>query len=85
MAAIAGAAVAATFRMQTGGGAAHTDLACEVLCGLSSELVAHLSGIARQNLPEDGVEPAYEVWRQRLAEQFATPLENPSGQQEKTA
>lgn len=82
---VAGAAVAATFRMQTGGVAAHTDLACEVLCGLSSELVAHLSGIARQNLPEDGVEPAYEVWRQRLAEQFATPLENPSGQQEKTA
>ena len=69
---VAGAAVAATFRMQTGGVAAHTDLACEVLCGLSSEIVAHIADFARYNLPPDGAEPAYEIWRQRLADQFAT-------------
>jgi hypothetical protein len=67
----AGAAVAATFRMQTGGVAAHTDLACEVLCGLSSAMVAHLANLARADLPADGAEPAYEIWRQRLAVQFA--------------
>lgn len=81
---VAGAAVAATFRMQTGGVAAHTDLACEVLCGLSSELVAQIAGIARQNLPQDGAEPAYEIWRQRLADQFATTTESKQQQQEKT-
>lgn len=73
---VAGAAVAATFRMQTGGVAAHTDLACEVLCGLSSEMVAHIASLARRNLPPDGAEPAYEIWRQRLAHQFATSPES---------
>jgi hypothetical protein len=68
----AGAAVAATFRMQTGGVAEQTDLACEVLCGLSSKMVAHIANIARQNLPPDGAEPTYEIWRQYLADQFAT-------------
>lgn len=68
----AGAAVAAKFRMQTGGSATHTDLACEVLCGLSSEMVAHIANLACKDLPPDGVEPAYEIWRQRLADQFAT-------------
>jgi enediyne biosynthesis protein E3 len=72
----AGAAVAATFRLQTGGSATHTDLACEVLCGLSSELVAHIADLARKDLPPDGAEPAYEVWRHRLAAQFATPAES---------
>lgn len=72
----AGTAVAAKFRMQTGGVAAHTDLACEVLCGLSSEMVAHIADLARNNLPPDGVEPAYEIWRQRLADQFATWIES---------
>jgi hypothetical protein len=68
----AGAAVAATFRMQTGGVAEQTDLACEVLCGLSSAQVAQICNKERKDLPPDGVEPAYEVWRQRLACRFAT-------------
>jgi len=67
----AGAAVAATFRMQTGGVAVHTDLACEVLCGLSSKEVAHIANVARKSLPPDGAEPAYEIWRQYLANRFA--------------
>ena len=72
----AGAAVAAKFRIQTGGVAVHTDLACEALCGLSSEMVAHIANLARHDLPPDGVEPAYEIWRQRLADQFATWAQN---------
>lgn len=78
----AGAAVAAKFRLQTGGSAAHTDLACEVLCGLSSKMVAHIANLARKDLPLDGVEPAYEIWRQRLAEQFATWAESEPEQKE---
>ena len=67
----AGAAVAATFRMQTGGVAEQTDLACEALCGLSSAQVAQICNEERENLPPAGVEPAYEIWRQRLARRFA--------------
>lgn len=67
----AGAAVAATFRMQSGGVALQTDLACEVLCGHTGSEVARVCRAARENLPPDGVEPAYELWRQRLAQQFA--------------
>jgi enediyne biosynthesis protein E3 len=78
----AGAAVAAKFRMQTGGSAAHTDLACEVLCGRSSKTVAHIANRALTNLPPDGVEPAYEIWRQRLADQFATLVESVPEQKE---
>lgn len=78
----AGAAVAAKFRLQTGGSAAHTDLACEVLCGLKSDLVAHIADLACKDLPPDGVEPAYEIWRQRLARQFALPAEDISESKE---
>lgn len=67
----AGAAVAATFRMQTGGAAEQTNLACEVLCGLSSAQVARLGREIRSQLPPDGAVPAYEIWRLRLAQQFA--------------
>ncbi len=66
-----GATMAATFRQQAGNPAQHTDLACEVFCGLSGEMAAHLADIARKDLPADGVEPAYEIWRQRIQAQFA--------------
>ncbi|HEY1349651.1 MAG TPA: DUF1702 family protein [Ktedonobacteraceae bacterium] len=68
----AGAAVAATFRMQTGGVAEQTDLACEVLCGLDSAQVASICRQMRAQLPPEGAEPAYEIWRQRLAQRFAS-------------
>jgi enediyne biosynthesis protein E3 len=67
----AGAAVAATSRMQTGGVAEQTDLACEALCGLTSAQVAEIGNAEREGLPPDGAEPAYEIWRQRLAQRFS--------------
>jgi hypothetical protein len=67
----AGAAVAATYRMQTGGVAEQTDLACEVLCGLTSAQVAEIGRMERTTLSSDGSEPAYEIWRQRLAQRFS--------------
>jgi enediyne biosynthesis protein E3 len=66
----AGAAVAATFRLQTGGSAAQTDLACEVLCGLPSAQVARVGRGLRQQLLPNGAVPAFAIWRQRLAWQF---------------
>ena len=65
-----GAAVGAKGRQRAGNLVPHTDLACEILCGLSADMAAQVTDIALQNLPTDGTEPAYEVWRQRIQEQF---------------
>jgi hypothetical protein len=61
-----GAAFAAKARQRANNPANHTALACEVLCSLSSDAAARLTDDALRDLPADGVEPAYEVWRQRI-------------------
>jgi hypothetical protein len=70
-----GAAVAAKGRQRAGNLVPHTDLACEILCGTSGDLAAHMTDVAMQNLPADGPEPAFEIWRQRIQAQFAAPTE----------
>lgn len=57
-----GAATAAWGREQAGNQTDHTDLACAVFCGLSSQDAARVLDDARENLPADG---AYEAWRRR--------------------
>jgi len=64
-----GAAIAANARHEVGNPSPHAERACEVLWGLPSETVSHMTDAARENLPPDGDEPAYEVWRQRLVAQ----------------
>jgi hypothetical protein len=66
-----GAAVVAKGRLRAGNPVPHSDLACEVLCGLSREKAAYLVDVAFQNLPTNGVVPAYEILQQRLELQFA--------------
>lgn len=66
-----GAAVAARFRLHSGEHAPHTELACGVLWGLPSSVVAHRAELAMRELPLRGPEPAYLVWRRRIAAQFA--------------
>lgn len=66
-----GAAVAAKGRQQASNPAPHTELACQIFCGLSSEMAAHIIDVTRENLPTDGGEPAYEIWRQRVQARFA--------------
>ena len=66
-----GAAVAAQGHLQAGHVPPHTELACELFCGLSSDRAAHILTTARENLPVNGEEPAYEIWRQRTQAQFA--------------
>ncbi len=66
-----GAAVAAKGRQQAGNPAPHTELACQIFCGVSSEQAASIMDITCQGLPVHGKEPAYEVWRQRVQAQFA--------------
>ena len=66
-----GVLLAAKARARAGNPAAHTELACQVLCGMSSEAAAQITDMALKNLQADGALPAYEVWRQRIQSQFA--------------
>ena len=66
-----GAAFAAKARQRAGNPTAHTDLASEILCSLSSEVAASVTDVALKDLPFDSGEPAYEIWRQRIQTQFA--------------
>jgi hypothetical protein len=64
-----GAAFAAAARVQAGLVTPHTELASEVLCGMTPDDAAQVCALALPDLsqlPDDGP-PAYEVWRQRIA------------------
>lgn len=65
-----GAAFAAKARQRAGNPAAHTDLACQIFCGLSSTDAAQLCDICLQDLPPG--EKAYSLWRSRLRLRLAT-------------
>jgi enediyne biosynthesis protein E3 len=69
-----GAALGAKGRQRGGNLVPHTDLACEILCGTSGDEAAQITDMTMQNLPADGVEPAYAIWRQRIQMQFAAPV-----------
>lgn len=65
-----GAATAAKGREDAGNKAAHTELACEVFCGLTAHDAVRVLKEASSDLPTGGTEPAYEIWRQRTHQQF---------------
>ncbi|MBN2563243.1 MAG: DUF1702 family protein [Phycisphaerae bacterium] len=66
-----GAAFAAKARQRAGNLAPHTEMACEVLCGMSAAQAAGITDAALESLPSDGAEPAFEVWRRRIKLSFA--------------
>ncbi len=66
-----GASFAAKARQRADNPAPHTELGCQVLCGLSADEAAHMTDVALEDLPPDGPEPAYEVWRRRIRAHFA--------------
>jgi hypothetical protein len=68
-----GVAIAANARHTVGNPSQYVELACEVLCGVSSEVASRMVDVARENLPDGADEPAYEIWRQRLVAQFTLP------------
>ena len=74
-----GAAFGAKARQRAGNPIPSTDLACGLLCDMPAEQAAEVTDTALIGLPDDGAEPAYEVWRQRIAERFTcpTPAERP--------
>ncbi|HEU5380163.1 MAG TPA: DUF1702 family protein [Ktedonobacteraceae bacterium] len=70
-----GAAFVAKGRQRAGNPASHTELACEVFCGLTADQAASKTDVAFQNLPTDDAEPAFEILQQRLLAQFAIAAE----------
>jgi len=67
-----GAAFAAKARQRAGNPAPHAERACRVLCGLSADTAARITDAALEDLPPDGHEPAYEIWRRRIQAHFAS-------------
>lgn len=65
-----GAAFAAKTRQRAGNPAPHTELACQVLCGVSAAAAAEVTDLALVKLPGSSIEPAYEIWRQRIQANF---------------
>lgn len=65
-----GATFAAKTRERAGNPTAHTELACQVLCGLTASAAAAVTDAAGDDLPADGDEPAFEVWRRRIRERM---------------
>lgn len=67
-----GVAFAAQARDRAGILTPHTELAAEVICGMSATEAAAVTVEARRELPEDRPEePAFEVWRRRIQVHFA--------------
>jgi enediyne biosynthesis protein E3 len=65
-----GAAITARIRHQGGNLAAHNELACEVLCGMTSKQAATVVEGASRGLPADHDVPAHALWRQRILRRF---------------
>lgn len=65
-----GAAFAAEARLRGEVVQPHTELATRVFCGMTVERAARLTQDLRDNAPADGEVPAYEAWRQRIANEF---------------
>ncbi len=61
-----GAAFAAKARQQADNQAEHTEIACRIFCDLSADQAAAITDEALEDLPGDGNEPAYEIWRARI-------------------
>jgi hypothetical protein len=68
-----GVVVAARARHQVGNAGDTVELASRVICGLNSEEAAEIARAALDDLPTDDIEPAYEIWRQRIRSQFPNP------------
>ena len=78
-----GAAFAAKSRVRACNVAPHTELACQVIWGLSAAATSEVTDEVRVELPPDGeaaevadgsgtTVPAFEIWRQRIQRRFAS-------------
>ena len=67
-----GAAFAAKARLRAGNLVAHTELACQVIGGVSAEAAAKVTDIALQSIAAETPAGDYEAWRQRIQASFAS-------------
>jgi hypothetical protein len=67
-----GAAFAARARQRAGNLTDHTEMACQVLWGMSAEAVAEIPEKMLVNLHPEGKIMAYEIWRRRIQAEFLT-------------
>lgn len=67
-----GAAFAAKARSRPAQLIPATELACETLCGSTAEEAAAVTDEALEGLPADDPDPAFEVWRRRIAERYSS-------------
>jgi enediyne biosynthesis protein E3 len=65
-----GAAFAAKARQRAGIIVKHTEVACQILCGMSSDIAARITDEALNSVAGDGEEPAYEIWRTLVRDQL---------------
>jgi hypothetical protein len=65
-----GAAFAAKARLRAGNPTPETELASQVLCGMSAEGAAAVTDRCLEDLPPDDAQPAYEQWRRRIQTQL---------------
>lgn len=65
-----GSAFAAHARVGAGIVPEHSAMATQVFCGVTPEVAARRTNELRPEDPDGGDLPAYEVWRQRLANEF---------------
>jgi len=61
-----GVAFAAKARQRAGNPVRDTEHVCRIACCVSAAEAAGVTDVALHNLPPDGDEPAYEVWRRRI-------------------
>ena len=67
-----GIAFAAKARERAGNPAAHTELACQVICDLSAAAASAVTDDTFRGLPADRPgEPAFEVWRRRIQDRLS--------------
>jgi len=65
-------AFGAEARLRAGLLTEHTELAAEVFCGMSPQAASAVTVAARSDLPAHGSVPAYEIWRDRIAQRFGS-------------
>ena len=70
-----GAAFAAKARIRAGNLTEQNESACAILCGLCASDAAAVTDAALENLPVDGPESAFEIWRRRIQHVFVEKAE----------
>lgn len=70
-----GVAFAAAARQRAGNLVAAAEVACDVVWGLGAEAVAEIALAAGVDLPPDGPEPPFELWRQNIQDRLEERLQ----------